>query len=401
MLMSDDRIDQAASVVNSVMHQGDGGRQARELLAFDANTMGRADYNAVIQQVSTTEALQINELMRQGNHDAALNMLREDANIFLNHDQFMGLAGEVRAMNKATQTPTHLEFNPIYQNGDQPGRPTAVEVDLATRYRNPQTGQEWEKRDPVARVDNHIGPEVQPIAPPQVVVVEPPPQVIIEERNRPGFTFNLEIEIGRERVRRHDPRWCPDNNWRPHNAPPGFNLEIEINRTRDDYRRRGDNDWSPRRPTSQTIINQVNNTTIINNNTTIRNDSHDKNINVDKSRTRVINEAPAQQQQQRREVPQRGEPTQQRREAPQRGDNAQQRPETPRPQPRSDAQPQQPRGEAPQQRRENPNADQRRDELQQRRDAAQQRREDARAGREQPHQRRDDDDDKRKERKKN
>jgi len=369
--MSDDRIDQAATLINNVMHTGDGGNQARQLLAFDANTMGRADYNAVVQQVSTSEAIQINDLMRQGRHDDALCRLREDANIFLSHDQFMGLAGEVRAMNKATGAPTHLEFNPIYQNGDVLGRPTAVEVDMATRYRSPQTGQEWEKRDVVARVDNHIGPEVQALPPQQVVVVEappPPPPVIIGERNNPGFSFNLEIEIGRERVRRHDPRWCPDNDWRPQNAPPGFRLDIEINKTRDYYRSRGDNDWSPKRPTNQTIINQINNTTIINNTTNNRNET----TNIDKSRTRINNEAPQQPQQQRRESP-RSE--QQR---------PQQRSET---QQRTDAQPQR-HDSSNDQRRE---AEHRRDEAQQRRDAAQQRRE----------QNRDDDENKRRERKKN
>ena len=386
--MSDDRIDQAATLINSVMHTGDGGNQARQLLAFDANTMGRADYNAVVQQVSTSEALQINELMRQGRHDDALNRLREDANIFLSHDQFMGLAGEVRAMNKATGAPTHLEFNPIYQNGDVQGRPTAVEVDMATRFRSPQTGQEWEKRDVVARVDNHIGPEVQAVPPPQVVIVETPqpPPVIIEERNKPGFQFNLEIEIGRERVRRHDPRWCPDNNWRPPNAPNGFNLEIEINKTRDYYRSRGDNDWNPRRPTNQTIINQINNTTIINNNT--RNET---NINIDKSKTRINNEAPQQPQQQRRDTPRGDQPR------PQRGEPRQE----------------QPRSEAPPQRRENQNADQRREsngdqrrdsnadqrrEADHRREEAQQKRESAQQRREQN---RDDDENKRRERKKN
>lgn len=381
--MSDDRIDQAATLINNVMHTGDGGNQARQLLAFDANTMGRADYNAVVQQVSTNEALQINDLMRQGRHDDALNRLREDANIFLNHDHFMGLAGEVRAMNKATGTPTHLEFNPIYQNGDCQGRPTAVEVDMSTRYRSPQTGQEWEKRDMVARVDNRIGPEVQAVPPPQVVVVEapPPPPVIIEERNRPGFQFNLEIEIGRERVRRHDPRWCPDNNWRPPNAPNGFSLEIEINKTRDYYRSRGDNDWSPRRPTNQTIINQINNTTIINN---TRNET---NINIDKSKTRINNEAPQQPQQQRREAPRGDQSRTQQRSEQQHTETAPQRRENPNPEPRRNSADQ--RRDSNDQRRES--NEQRRDEAQQKRDAAQQRRE----------QNRDDDDNKRRERKKN
>jgi len=327
--MPQDRIDQAANVLSSVMHQGDNGRQARELLSFDASTMGRADFEAMVEQVQTTEAFSINDLMRQGRHDEAVDRLRADANIFVNHEEFMELAGKVRAMNKVSGSPSHIEFNPIYQNGDQHGRPTAVEVGVATRFQNTSTGQQWEKRDPVKIVDNRIAGEneMQFIeAPPPVVVIQQPPPIIVEQR--PQFTFNLEIEIGRERVRRADPRWCPDRNWRPHNAPPGFNLEIEIGRTRDEYRRRGDNDWRPERATPRTVINQINNTTIINNNTTnidrsrttidnsttnnntdrsrTRIDSHDRTNDNDRTRVRQGNDG-QQGQQQRRETPPQGQ----------------------------------------------------------------------------------------------
>lgn len=295
------RIDQAAAVLTSRLHQGDNGREARDLLAFDANTMGKADYTAMIQQVQTTEALAVNDLMRSGRHDEAVNRLREDAMVFGNGEEFMELAGEVRAMNKATRSPSHLEFDNIYQQGDRYGQPTAVEVGVKTTFESAQTGQQYEKKGVVTIVDNHTPTDAN-CQPPQrrdVVIIEPPPPppIIVDGRggrgpnigvgigidNRGGFSFDLEIEIGRERVRRHDPRWCPDNNWRPYNAPPNFNLEIEINRTRDDHRRRGDHDWEPRRETPRTVINQINNTTIINNNTKI--DSHDTVNSNNRTRT--------------------------------------------------------------------------------------------------------------------
>ncbi len=402
--MGDDncnRIDQAAAVLTSRLHQGDNGREARDLLAFDANTMGKADYTAMIQQVQTTEALAVNDLMRSGRHEEAVNRLREDAMVFGNGEEFMELAGEVRAMNKATRSPSHLEFDNVYQQGDRYGQPTAVEVGVKTTFESAQTGQQYEKKGVVTIVDNHT-PNDANCQPPQrrdVVIIEPPPPppIIVDGRggrgpnvgigigidNRGGFSFDLEIEIGRERVRRHDPRWCPDNNWRPYNAPPNFNLEIEINRTREDHRRRGDHNWEPRRETPRTVINQINNTTIINNNTKI--DSHDTVNSNNRTRTetndnsnsnnRTRTETRENNNNRTRETttPPRGEQPQPRGERPQpRGEQPQPRGEQPR-KPENDRRPPQaerpaapPDRPAPQERqdrqqRENPRNDNQRD----------------------------------------
>ncbi|MDZ4832845.1 MAG: hypothetical protein SGJ27_03495 [Candidatus Melainabacteria bacterium] len=403
------RIDQAAAVLTSRLHTGDGGNEARNLLAFDANTMGKADYTAMIEKVQTNEATMLNNLMRTGRHDEAIQLLREDANIFGNGEQFMELASEVREKNRESNSPTQIVFDNVYQQGDQHGRPTALEVEVRTTFLSAQTGQQYEKAGVVAVVDNRTPQDAVLQAPPhqEVIIITPPaaPPVHIDTRigigiggggrshdgrpnvgigigvdNHGNFSFNLEIEIGRERVRRADPRWCPDRNWRPHNAPRDFDYDREVNRTREDYRRRGDNDWNPRRETPRTVINQINNTTIINNNTRIENNNSNNTNSNNRSRTENTDNSRTRTQE---TTPQRGDAQ------PRRPENDRRPPTAERPTaaPERAAQQQRPpQQERSQPRRENPrensngkdNADERRAQAEKARQNAMEQREKAR-----------------------